>query len=176
MATHSNTLAWRISWTEEPAGYSPLGCKEWDMTVAAEHAHISIYGYTFSLYIISILFLIFLQHCNHIIGNTFGFYQNVFIWDILTVPVLWTKERRLTGTLEYRSIIQKHSDNLEKCSETSRIGSSECSPTHHRRKINEQHRYENRGLIVANKLIMNQKCEPGEDGGFMKSYCTLVSS
>ena len=23
MATHSNILAWRIPWTEEPAGYSP---------------------------------------------------------------------------------------------------------------------------------------------------------
>ena len=23
MATHSSVLAWRISWTEEPAGYSP---------------------------------------------------------------------------------------------------------------------------------------------------------
>ena len=24
MATHSNILAWRIPWTEEPGGYSPL--------------------------------------------------------------------------------------------------------------------------------------------------------
>ena len=30
MATHSNTLAWRIPWTE--AGYSPWGGKESDMT------------------------------------------------------------------------------------------------------------------------------------------------
>ena len=28
MATHSSTLAWRIPWTEEPAGYSPKGHKE----------------------------------------------------------------------------------------------------------------------------------------------------
>ena len=28
MATHSSILAWRISWTEEPAGYSPWGRKE----------------------------------------------------------------------------------------------------------------------------------------------------
>ena len=27
MATHSSILAWRISWTEEPAGYSPQGRK-----------------------------------------------------------------------------------------------------------------------------------------------------
>ena len=31
MATHS-TLAWRIPWTEEPAGYSPWGFKESDTT------------------------------------------------------------------------------------------------------------------------------------------------
>ena len=32
MATHSNILAWRIPWTEEPGGYSPWGRKESDMT------------------------------------------------------------------------------------------------------------------------------------------------
>ena len=32
MVTHSNTLAWRILWTEEPVGYSPWGCKESGMT------------------------------------------------------------------------------------------------------------------------------------------------
>ena len=31
MATHSNILAWKIPWTEEP-GYSPWGLKESDMT------------------------------------------------------------------------------------------------------------------------------------------------
>ena len=31
MATPSNTLPWRIPWTEEP-GYSPWGHKESDMT------------------------------------------------------------------------------------------------------------------------------------------------
>ena len=25
MATHSNILAWRISWTEEPGGLQPIG-------------------------------------------------------------------------------------------------------------------------------------------------------
>ena len=30
MATHSNILAWKISWTEDPCG--PWGCKESDMT------------------------------------------------------------------------------------------------------------------------------------------------
>ena len=32
MATHSSSSAWRISWIEKPVGYSPLGCKESDMT------------------------------------------------------------------------------------------------------------------------------------------------
>ena len=32
MATHSGILVWRIPWTGEPAGYSPWGCKELDMT------------------------------------------------------------------------------------------------------------------------------------------------
>ena len=32
MATHSNILAWRIPWTEEPGGYSPQGHKELDTT------------------------------------------------------------------------------------------------------------------------------------------------
>ena len=31
MATHSNILAWRIPWTEEPGRYSPWGRKESDM-------------------------------------------------------------------------------------------------------------------------------------------------
>ena len=32
MATHSSILTWVISWTEEPGGPSPWGCKELDMT------------------------------------------------------------------------------------------------------------------------------------------------
>ena len=32
MATHFSILAWRIPWTEEPAGYSPWGFKESDVT------------------------------------------------------------------------------------------------------------------------------------------------
>ena len=31
MATHSNILAWRIPWTEEPAGLQSMGHKESDM-------------------------------------------------------------------------------------------------------------------------------------------------
>ena len=33
-ATHSSILAWRIPWTEEPAGLNPWGHKESDMTEA----------------------------------------------------------------------------------------------------------------------------------------------
>ena len=32
MATHSSTLAWKISWTENLVGYSPWGHKESDTT------------------------------------------------------------------------------------------------------------------------------------------------
>ena len=32
MATHSNILAWRVPWTEEPGGLQSKGCKESDMT------------------------------------------------------------------------------------------------------------------------------------------------
>ena len=32
MATCSSILAWRIPWTEEPAGYSPCGHKDSDTT------------------------------------------------------------------------------------------------------------------------------------------------
>ena len=40
MATQSSVLAYKISWTEVPAGYSPWGHKEMDMT---EHTHTHIY-------------------------------------------------------------------------------------------------------------------------------------
>ena len=32
MAFHSSILAWKISWIEEPAGYSSCGCKRLDTT------------------------------------------------------------------------------------------------------------------------------------------------
>ena len=32
MATHSNILAWRISWTEEPGGLQSMMSKEWNTT------------------------------------------------------------------------------------------------------------------------------------------------
>ena len=32
MATHSDILDWRISWTEEPVSYDPWGHKESDTT------------------------------------------------------------------------------------------------------------------------------------------------
>ena len=34
MATHSSSLAWRISWTEEPDGLESMGHKESDTTGA----------------------------------------------------------------------------------------------------------------------------------------------
>ena len=36
MATHPSIPAWRIPWTEEPGGLSPLGHTEVDMTEATQ--------------------------------------------------------------------------------------------------------------------------------------------
>ena len=38
MVTHSNTLAWRIPWTEEPGGLRPWARTELDTTEATWHA------------------------------------------------------------------------------------------------------------------------------------------
>ena len=40
MATHSSILAWRIPWTEEPAGHGPWGRRESDTTEVTEQAHL----------------------------------------------------------------------------------------------------------------------------------------
>ena len=37
MATHSGSLAWTITWTEEPGRLQSIGHKELDMTKATEH-------------------------------------------------------------------------------------------------------------------------------------------
>ena len=37
MATHSNILAWRIPWAEEPVGYSLWGHKELGMAKATKY-------------------------------------------------------------------------------------------------------------------------------------------
>ena len=38
MAIHSNILAWRIPWTEEPGGYSPQGRQESETTEVTDRA------------------------------------------------------------------------------------------------------------------------------------------
>ena len=40
MTTYTSILAWKIPWIEEPAGYSPWGHKESDMT-----EHIGIHSF-----------------------------------------------------------------------------------------------------------------------------------
>ena len=44
MATHSNILAWKITWTEKPSlvDYGPWGHKESDKTEAPEHAYTQV--------------------------------------------------------------------------------------------------------------------------------------
>ena len=49
MATHSSILAWRISRTEKPGGYSPWGHKESDTT---ELLTLSFSLFTFNLGVI----------------------------------------------------------------------------------------------------------------------------
>ena len=44
MATQYSILAWKIPRTEDSVGYSPWGLKELDMTEAAEHACMHVYG------------------------------------------------------------------------------------------------------------------------------------
>ena len=40
MATHSSTLSWKMSWTEEPGRLKFMGHKELDMTECARaHTH-----------------------------------------------------------------------------------------------------------------------------------------
>ena len=41
-ATEFNTLAWRITWTEEPGRSCPWGCKESDMTEGLTLTYYSI--------------------------------------------------------------------------------------------------------------------------------------
>ena len=49
MATRSSILAWRILWTEEPAGYSPWGLKESDTTERLTLSHFSTFIYIYIL-------------------------------------------------------------------------------------------------------------------------------
>ena len=42
MATHSNILAWKIPWTEEPGGLQSMGCKELDMTYQLNNSNVGI--------------------------------------------------------------------------------------------------------------------------------------
>ena len=45
MATHSSTLAWEISWTEEAVGYSPLHCKAVGHNLATKQNNIMTYSF-----------------------------------------------------------------------------------------------------------------------------------
>ena len=49
MTTHSNILAWRIQWTEEPGGLLSMGHIELDMTEVTEHANMHSMNILFML-------------------------------------------------------------------------------------------------------------------------------
>ena len=44
MATHFGILAWKIPWTEEPAGYGPWGLKELDMPEWLNTTHLTLFS------------------------------------------------------------------------------------------------------------------------------------
>ena len=41
MATHSNILAWEISWTEEPSRLESMGSQSWTRLNTAQHSQLS---------------------------------------------------------------------------------------------------------------------------------------
>ena len=45
MATHSNILAWRVPWTEDPGGLQSMGSQESDTTEANKHSFMSNWLY-----------------------------------------------------------------------------------------------------------------------------------
>ena len=49
MATHSSILAWKILWSEEPAVYSPWGCKESDTTEQLHYRYNLLLSYLLGL-------------------------------------------------------------------------------------------------------------------------------
>ena len=50
MATHSSTLAQKITWKEDPGGLQSKGCKELDMTERlSTHAHIHTHTHLYKL-------------------------------------------------------------------------------------------------------------------------------
>ena len=59
MATHSSILAWKLSWAEEPGGYSSWSPKELDMI---EHARMPFWPKLLNYGVKLFIFLIFLIH------------------------------------------------------------------------------------------------------------------
>ena len=85
MATDSSILAWKIPWTEQPAGYSPWGRKESDITehnsVFKQYAIYIVYSidyisYTYDTYISYILCIVYIISLNSPIGPL-GRYKTV---------------------------------------------------------------------------------------------------
>ena len=65
MATHSSILAWRISWTEEPGGYSPWGLKESDTTQRLTLFSLSLWQWQWGWGCLTSAFFFFLILCPH---------------------------------------------------------------------------------------------------------------
>ena len=88
MTAHSSILAWKIPWTEQPAGYSPWGRKESDMTEHNEHIQylnnmlytivysIDYISYIYDTYISYILCIVYIISLNSPLGPL-GRYKTV---------------------------------------------------------------------------------------------------
>ena len=80
MATHSNFLAWRIPWTEEPGELQSWGRKESDPTKQLSHTHtsVNVHGKCWAS------FLFILQQCfsaswSTVLSSSFPFPCNIFV-------------------------------------------------------------------------------------------------
>ena len=73
---HSNILAWKIPWAEEPVGYSPWGHQELDMTVHT-HTHFFFQLYQFSYMHFQVLLFWFCIYDRYALLADWYFYLNV---------------------------------------------------------------------------------------------------
>ena len=67
MATHSNILAWRIPWTEEPGGLQSMGSQRVGVTKQKQQQQLGAYVYNYHIFLMEYLFYHYkplpLNHC-----------------------------------------------------------------------------------------------------------------
>ena len=96
MAPHSNNLAWKIAWTEEPGGRSPWGCKESDTTEQLHFLSFFFFSFfsfffinyfIFKLYKIVLVLLFHFQFVTKERDIHKGMYTLLIMHDFLFVPI-----------------------------------------------------------------------------------------